>query len=181
MELIPNFGHFEEVIMEPPTIASGAAVAEDKPVQGDRAPGQGAYRLNEPIVACEVLEGDLILLHFESGLYYNLRGMGAAICQHLLAGGGITAAIEGLTGHYGLPRAQVEREVRCFVAELVQEGLLIATEAAPEGRAMPVPPGDYEVPQCAKFDDLADQLLLDKIDDLAQDAQWGAPPAGSNL
>ena len=49
----------------------------------------GMFRLNEPQVVCEALEGDLILLHFESGLYYNIRGIGADICQHLLSGGSL--------------------------------------------------------------------------------------------
>jgi hypothetical protein len=140
-----------------------------------------AYRLNEPLVACEVLEGELILLHFESGLYYNVRGTGAAVCQHLLRGGSVTSAVEALMGHYGLPFEQVERDVRCFVEELVHEQLLVGSEAAGENRPLPAPPGDYEAPHCAKFDDLADQLLLDKIDDNTQDAQWAAPPAGPSF
>ena len=35
------------------------------------------YQLNKPQVACEELAGDLLLLHFGSGLYFNLRGTGA--------------------------------------------------------------------------------------------------------
>ncbi len=139
------------------------------------------YRLNEPLVACEALEGELILIHFESGLYYNVRATGAAVCQHLVAGGSVTSAIQSLAGHYRLPREQVENDVRSFVEQMVREQLLIALETPPNGRPLLVPAGDYENPHCDKFDDMADQLLLDKIDDLAQDAQWAVPPSGPSL
>jgi hypothetical protein len=134
-----------------------------------------AYRLNEPLVACEALEGDLILLNFESGYYYNVRGISAAICQHLFAGGTLAAAVHGLAAHYGIPAEQVQQEVHTFVEELVKEGLMIPSDTASAGHAMPAPCGPYEVPRCEKFDDMADQLLLDKIDDLSQDAQWATP------
>jgi hypothetical protein len=136
----------------------------------------GAYRLNEPLVACEPMDGELILLHFESGLYYNVRGTGAAICHHLMAGGAVAEAVRTLAAHYGLPVERVEREVRVFVEQLAKEELLVPSESPRDGRRMDQPTGDYTVPCCERFDDMADQLLLDKIDDLTQDAQWSAPP-----
>jgi hypothetical protein len=40
------------------------------------------FQLNTPHVACEELVGDLILLHFGSGLYYNLRGTAADVYSY---------------------------------------------------------------------------------------------------
>jgi hypothetical protein len=134
------------------------------------------YRLNEPSVACEVMEGDLILLHFDSGFYYSVQGTGAAICRHLLAGGTISAAVARLAAHYGIPAEQVRREAGAFVAHLVKEGLLVPAAMGSDGRTMAAPVGAYEAPRCEKFEDMADQLLLDKIDDLSQDVQWAPRP-----
>jgi len=47
------------------------------------------YQLNTPQVAAEALAGDLMLLHFGSGLYYNFRGTGADACAFLMVGGTI--------------------------------------------------------------------------------------------
>jgi hypothetical protein len=42
------------------------------------------------------------------------------------------------------------------------------------GFPMKITAGVYSTPQCEKFDDMADQLLLDKIDDENQDEQWAS-------
>jgi hypothetical protein len=133
------------------------------------------YRLNEPNVACEVLEGDLILLNFQSGFYYNVRGTGADVCQFLLAGGSAGAAVTEIVSHYGLSSEKVAQDVQTFVEQLVREGLLVTGESGSVNPPMKCSAAGYEVPQCEKFDDMADQLLLDKIDDKTQDAQWAAP------
>jgi hypothetical protein len=141
-------------------------VQEKEPIMGD------TFRLNEPQVACEVLDGDVILLNFESGRYYNIRGIGADICQHLLAGGHLEMAIQSVAAHFATPLAKVENEIRNFLEDLVQEGLLVPCEAISNDRHIKIIASAYETPHCEKFDDMADQLLLDKIDDQNQDAQW---------
>jgi hypothetical protein len=134
----------------------------------------GMFRLNEPQVACEALEGDLILLNFESGLYFNIRGTGADICQHLLSGGSLETAVNELAARFGVPPAQVEEESSKFLEVLLREGLLMPCDAHSNGCPMKITAAAYATPQCEKFDDMADQLLLDKIeiDDENQDAQW---------
>jgi hypothetical protein len=132
----------------------------------------GNFCLNEPQVACEALDGDLILLNFESGLYFNIRGTGADICQHLLAGGSFDGAVSELAARFGVPVEQVEEESRLFLEELLREGLLAPCDARSNGCPMKITAAVYSAPQCEKFDDMADQLLLDKIDDENQDAQW---------
>jgi hypothetical protein len=123
------------------------------------------FQLNTPQVACEELVGDLILLHFGSGLYYNLRGTAADLCSHLLAGGTATAAAAQLAAHFHLEPAPVAADVNAFVETLVREGILVAADRPANDQPMRITAATYEPPQCQKFDDMADQLLLDKIDD----------------
>jgi len=132
----------------------------------------GGYRFNEPDVAAESLDGELILLNFQSGYYYSIRGLGAELCKHLLAGGTVAHAVVALVERYGVPQEQVARDVRTFVETLVQERLFVPSGAGSGSRVFEPVASPYGAPTCEKFDDMADQLLLDKIDDQSQPAQW---------
>jgi hypothetical protein len=133
------------------------------------------YQLNKPQVACEELVGDLILLHFGSGLYYNLRSTGADVCSYLLAGGTAAAAAQQLAAHFGLETAPVASDVAAFVETLVREGILVPADRPANDQPMRITAPAYEPPQCQKFDDMADQLLLDKIDDQSTNTKgWSA-------
>jgi hypothetical protein len=131
------------------------------------------FRLNAPHVACEVLDSDIILLNFESGFYYNVRGTGADICTFLLAGGTLSRCISETTSHYELQPADAERDIKAFVEELIEERLVVPAESPTDPPTIRFTAAEYASPVCEKFDDMADQLLLDKIDDQSQDAQWG--------
>jgi hypothetical protein len=129
------------------------------------------YQLNTPQVASEQLAGDLMLLHFGSGLYYNLRGTGADVCAFLLAGGTLDAATAALASRFNIDALQVARDVAAFVTQLVTEGLLIPADRSPYSEPMRITATTYEPPQFQKYDDMADQLLLDKIDDQSPPVQ----------
>jgi hypothetical protein len=126
---------------------------------------ESTFRLNQPHVASEELAGDLMLLHFGSGLYYNLSGVGADMCAFLLAGGTVAAAAAAMATRFGLEVSVVNRDVEVFVRRLVDEGLLVATPRPAYTKPMRITAKVYEPPQFQKYDDMADQLLLDKIDD----------------
>lgn len=126
---------------------------------------ESIYRLNQPQVVCEELIGELMLLHFGTGYYYNLPGTGADVCIYLFSGGTLESAVEALSDHFGIDKHKVEQDVAEFASSLVQEGLLVADKRAPSTEPMQLNTDAYEPPKFQKFDDMADQLLLDKIDD----------------
>ncbi len=128
-------------------------------------------------VISEVIEGEFVVVHFESGCYYSIRGTGADVCRLLLAGNALAAVVAQLAKHHQLPEARIEPEVRQFVARLVEEQLLVAAG----GEASQVGPvelsgGPYAAPTFEKFDDMADQLLLDPIHEIGE-AGWPVRPA----
>jgi hypothetical protein len=129
------------------------------------------YQLNSPQVACEELAGDLMLLHFGSGLYYNLHGTGAELCSYLLAGGTSAAAARALAARFGVDVQRVAQDIDMFAERLVDEGLLVAAERPAYDQPMRITAHAYEPPQFQKYDDMADQLLLDKIDDQSPQVQ----------
>jgi hypothetical protein len=135
------------------------------------------FRFDESRVISEVIDGEFVLVHFESGCYFSIRGSGAEICRLLLAGHNLEAAAGQLAKHHHLPQSQIGADVDQFVAQLLAEKLLVATggqtrqPAAVELSAEP-----YAAPSFEKFDDMADQLLLDPIHEIGQ-AGWPVRPA----
>jgi hypothetical protein len=130
----------------------------------ERPVGQ-TYHLNTPQVASEALAGDLMLLHFGSGLYYNLCGTGADAGAYLLAGGSVDSTAAALAAHFGIELQRATQDVADFVQLMVAEGLLVAAERSVPSEPMRIAAKIYQPPQFQKYDDMADQLLLDKIDD----------------
>jgi len=130
------------------------------------------FRLNEPSVMSDILNGDIILVHFASGLYYHVRGVGASICEYLFAGGDLAHAAQLLADHFKLAPDQVLGDASRFVESLLTNGLLVKAEFEPAKPKMRISVSVYQAPSCEKFDDMADQLLLDKIDDPSQNAEW---------
>jgi hypothetical protein len=136
------------------------------------------FRIDEPRVISEALDGELVLVQFESGCYYSIRGVGADICQLLSAGWSLEHAIDRIVQHHNLPKARIEADVRSFVLQLVTEKLLVET-GAPQlaASAILLASTEYAQPSFEKFDDMADQLLLDPIHDI-DETGWPAKRAG---
>lgn len=135
------------------------------------------FRINEPSVISEALDGELILVHFESGCYYSVRGIGADICQLLTAGWSLEHVCERAAHHFGKKRNAVEAEMQSFVKGLVAEQLLVANSApqvAPS--VVTFASREYGSPSFEKFDDMADQLLLDPIHEI-DETGWPAQRA----
>lgn len=136
------------------------------------------FRIDEPRVISEALDGELVLVQFESGCYYSVRGVGADVCQLLTAGWSLEHAIERIVEHYRLPKTQIEADVRSFVSQLVAEKLLVGMDAPQlAASAIPIASSEYAPPCFEKYDDMADQLLLDPIHDI-DDTGWPAKRAG---
>lgn len=115
-----------------------------------------------PQITHELLEGEVIAINFETGVYFSLRGSASRIWQRLANSPcGAEELCEQFTGTQDSSREEIAR----FLQELNQEGLLVAalagneTSSTPEnGDAIP-----YEPPVFEKFDDMSELLLADPI------------------
>jgi hypothetical protein len=135
------------------------------------------FRLNEPQVIGEVLEGEYVLVHFASGCYFSVRDTGADICNLLLAGHSVGEATERLAECYGLDLAAVGQEVEQFVNQLIDAELFVAGAATMGGGANIGPvAGEFSPPVLHRYDDMADQLLLDPIHEIDAGG-WPVPKA----
>jgi Coenzyme PQQ synthesis protein D (PqqD) len=125
------------------------------------------FRIDEPRVIGEVMEGELVLVHFETGRYYSVRGVSADVCQLLTTGYSVGETTELLATHFALTATEVGEGIRTFVAGLVAERVLVQNSAPTENRRpVKIVANSFEAPTFEKFDDMADQLLLDPIHEI---------------
>lgn len=136
----------------------------------------GHFRLNEPMVASQEIEGEAILIHFDTGCYYSVNATG--VCLLSLVRAGIPAGELGreLAARFETGPDEGARAAGTFVAEMLREGLLVAGAPAEPG-AIPGVSGiraAFVEPALQRFDDLQDLIMLDPIHDVDQTG-WPLP------
>lgn len=140
-----------------------------------------SYCVNEPSVISEVIDGETIVLNFESGHYYSFNGSASEIWQHVAAGTSVAAVAECVAQHFAVAPGSIRGEVEGFVRRLEEESLIRRTA----GGAAAVPPvpaaasgeqsGTFASPSFEKFTDMEELLLLDPIHEVG-DAGWPRKP-----
>jgi hypothetical protein len=122
-------------------------------------------RPNDQEVASSVVDGEAIFINLSTGVYYSLRGAGAALWSLLAAGHSVEAAAQRIAAIAGVSSAEVARAGAALVARLVEERLALPTEhgaaepAEVELEAQWIVP--YAAPALETYSDMADLLALD--------------------
>jgi hypothetical protein len=124
-------------------------------------------RVNAPATACQVIDGEAVLIHFDTGQYYSSLGTGGEVIRLLECGYTVEQIVSAFDAH-GPSSAEVDAAVRTFVGELLREGLFVAE---PEGRADDAAPTlrgrePFVTPVLHKYVELEDLLKLDPIHDV---------------
>ena len=126
------------------------------------------FRVNTPKVVHETIDGEVVIIHLDTGCYYSLDGVGAVIWDRLDHGATVGETGAWLGQHY--PAAQVEAAglVVRLAGELQTEDLIVplndpspaAAERAEPGAPLPA---SFQPPVLRKHTDMQDLLLLDPI------------------
>jgi hypothetical protein len=140
-----------------------------------------SYCVNEPSVISEVIDGETIVLNFESGHYYSFNPAASEIWLRVCAGGPIAAATEWVARRFAVDPATIRPEVEDFVRRLEEEQLIRrapddtvpAPATAPEAAGGPV--AAFSSPEFEKFTDMEELLLLDPIHEVG-DSGWPRRP-----
>lgn len=131
-------------------------------------------------LAMERLDGEVIIVDFESGHYYSFRGTAADILwliDHDIA----TAAWPAiLTASYPtLDWAEAQVGIMVFLERIVELGLVVPTDTGSMA-AIDLPDDmartDWTDPEMLVNDELADLLVIDPIHDVSDDG-WPATPS----
>jgi hypothetical protein len=134
------------------------------------------YRANEPSVIHQAIDGELVIIHLDHGLYYSLDSTGASIWQALVAGETASDIAATLARAHPAGDAEVATAVDALVERLRAEDLLVPiAEADTRGSAgdgfewtvtgspAEIANGSFQAPVLQRYEDLQDLLLLDPI------------------
>ena len=123
------------------------------------------YRINAPAVVGEVVEGEVIVIHLETGHYYSLGGPGITLWECLAAACSQEAAVETIRGRYEGDPDEIDRAIATVFSQLVEHGLIVPTDE-PGGTLPPPASGPREVfvaPDLEHFIDMQNLIQLDPI------------------
>lgn len=127
--------------------------------------------VNAPLVVSETIDGEAIIMHHGSGLYFDTTGSGAVLWQAIERTTNIAALTTLLRESYGLERQPARAAVERWLGELATHDLIVRSDA-PVAALQPLPSaGAFADPVLGVHADLADMLLLDPIHDV-DSAGW---------
>lgn len=136
------------------------------------------FKINEPDVIAETMDGEVIIINLNSGAYYSSLGSGAAIWQALVTSHSIEEALDVVAASYGAQRSAIEIDVSEFISQLLDEGLLVETSDLAESDAPALATfGVFETPFLSKYVDMQELLLLDPIHEVNPNVGWPFPKA----
>jgi hypothetical protein len=144
------------------------------------------FRINEPDVINQVIDGEAVVLHLGTGRYYSARGCGADVWCWLSASVPVPAVIEALASSYDASPDTIAAAVDEFVTYLLREGLIVGISdeqlGATPSPTILTPRPSFEVPVMEAFGDLEDLLLLDPVHEVSAEKGWPhvAPEGGSH-
>ena len=127
----------------------------------------------------ETLDGEVIVVNLDTGVYYSLSGVAAEIWAEVARGASAAQAVDELNARYDANGSDLETAVARFVEELEREQLIAADgDAAP--RAATTVNGTaraaFVEPVLHKYTDMQELLLLDPIHEVAETG-WPSPAA----
>lgn len=131
-----------------------------------------SYRITPKKIAHQVIDGEVIVIHFDTGAYYSLSGTAVNMWEMLSR----PQRLDDLRTRFTDWDLRAERSVRQFIQVLETEGLI---EAAPiadghpavnvagdaPGSADPIP---FHDPIVEKYSDMQTILLADPIHDVEE-------------
>ena len=136
--------------------------------------GSERFRVNSPNVTHETIDDEVVIINLDSGSYYSMSGIGAAIWSLIDSGASIDEASAHATARYAGEAESIRAGLGALVEALHGEALIVA-----DRNRTPVPlaatasvDGDrpaFAAPTLQKFTDMQDLLLLDPIHDVTED------------
>ena len=139
-------------------------------------------RANRPDVLDEIFDGEAVLVNLHRGTYYALNASATEVWNALSPGRRPETAIGLLAARHATDRGAVGALITPFVAQLLEEGLLVAAdEEGPEPDPLPAPKNELAAPELQRFDDMQDLLLLDPVHDIDLDGDGWPVKAGERV
>jgi len=132
---------------------------------------------NLPATASENFAGEAVIIHFERGTYFSLRGSGGTIWSFLQAPTSIAAIVSAVQTQEPLS-SDFEANLTTFVAKLAEHDLIL-------GSLEPPPPLTIsaeaivslsELPDLEIYTDLAELIAMDPVHEIDILTGWPKAP-----
>jgi hypothetical protein len=124
-------------------------------------------------VVHEAIEGEVIIVNLDKGLYFSTDGVGASIWAMIVAGRTADEILLWATDALDDGEA-VAVDVAEFLDDLRENELVRVVAETPDDCDfdLPAAPATYEKPTLHVYADMEELLLLDPIHDVTEDAGW---------
>ena len=120
------------------------------------------YKLNEPDVTAKVMDGEAVIIHLGTGIYYSMDGVGCAVWESIVSGSDADSVAASLADRYGIGRDAAAVDVGKLIDELLAQALVVPGDGAVRPAALDGgAPAAYEAPVLKRYDDMAELLALD--------------------
>lgn len=133
-------------------------------------------RINAPAVSHQSIDGEVVVINLETGIYYSLLALGACVWERFAAGVPEEEIAAEVSAYYA--DSEAAGAVRTLFASLREEQLITdGATARADGPQAPLPEV-FAVPVLERFSDMQELLLLDPIHEVDQ-VGWPHKPAES--
>jgi len=135
------------------------------------------YSIASNKVAHEIIDGEAIVIHFDTGNYYSLGGISAQLWQWFTAG---ARRQQILNAFQDLQPDQIQ-SLDGFIDSLLKEQILekiIADAGLQPASPLSEYGAPFETPKFSKYNDMQNLLMSDPIHDVDETGWPNLPPDG---
>lgn len=122
------------------------------------------YRLNEPAVIADIIDGEVVIMNLERGSYYGLDQVSADIWQLILAGRTGEEIVSLLCERFSVDQDRANADVTALIIKMVGEDLVISDGGRSPAENSPSPAfaaDRYTRPDLTIYSDMKDLLAFD--------------------
>ena len=136
------------------------------------------YHPNTSRITYEIIEGEVIIVDFDTGVYYSINALGSVIFNWIAHGANLGDVHKVIGTHFRVPETDVVQAVDAFIDTLLQDAIISPRDSSGENRILNNPELSYEdlpdsatfeAPRLEKYTDMQELLLLDPIHEVDEE------------
>jgi Coenzyme PQQ synthesis protein D (PqqD) len=133
---------------------------------------------NLPVTASENFAGETVVIHFERGTYFSLRGSAGTIWSLLQTPTSIARIVTALDGQSQLSLKNVEAMLTAFVTKLAEHDLITSSGGPAEAPVISaeVVESLLEPPDLEIYTDLSELITMDPVHETDVLTGWPKAP-----
>lgn len=144
-------------------------------------PPEKRVRINSPPVIHEIIDNEVVIIHFDTGNYYSLKGVGVDVWRFIEVESTLDEIISRIASVYQNGGDNIDEAISHFIDDLHKENLIeyikLDSFSADSGnphstkQGLGIEKGTFVPPVLNKFTDMQELLLLDPIHEV-DEAGW---------